>query len=123
MNCQIRQIFTPPKFPSCLITYLLPYLLATYLLMPLDKHDLRMARATDLIFSLINVTSSRDVSVHCSSYSAYIMVLPLYPFVCSFSFHNCVLVMICHRCVMASVQEIKIPETRRILFLAYNVMK
>ena len=33
----------------------------TYLLMPLDKHNSRMAEAEHLISSLINVASSRDV--------------------------------------------------------------
>ena len=43
-------------------TYLLTYF--TYLLMPSDKHNSRMARARDLISSLINVASSRDVPFH-----------------------------------------------------------
>jgi len=36
----------------------------TYLLMPSDKHNSRTARATDLISSLINAASSRDVPFH-----------------------------------------------------------
>ena len=40
--------------------FLLTYLLI-YLLMPSDKHNSRMARARDLVSSLINVASSWDV--------------------------------------------------------------
>jgi len=36
----------------------------TYLLMPSDKHNLRTARARDLISSLINVALSGDVRFH-----------------------------------------------------------
>jgi len=32
--------------------------------MPSDKHNLRTAWATNMIFSLINITSSQDVSFH-----------------------------------------------------------
>jgi len=39
----------------------------TYLLMPSDKHNSRTAWARDLISSLINVASSRDVPFHESS--------------------------------------------------------
>ena len=52
-------------------------------LMPSEKHNSRMARARDLISSLINVASSRDVSFHqlqqlqCLHHGA----IPLNPFV------------------------------------------
>ena len=38
--------------------------LLSYLLMPSDKHNSRTARARDLISSLINIASSRDVPFH-----------------------------------------------------------
>jgi len=38
--------------------------LLTFLLMPSDKHNSRMARAKDLISSLINIISSWDVPFH-----------------------------------------------------------
>jgi len=54
-----------------LLIYLLTYLLYLFtllylltLLMPSDKYNSRTARARDLISSLINITSSRDVPFH-----------------------------------------------------------
>jgi len=79
-------------FLACFLTYLTHSLThsLTYLLMPSDKYSsTKMARATDLMSSVINITSSRDVDfTNCSSYSACIMMLPLYSFVPPFFLYN-----------------------------------
>jgi len=48
---------------ACLLTYLLTDRL-TDLLMPSDNHNSRTTRATDFIFSLINIASSGDMTFH-----------------------------------------------------------
>jgi len=89
--------------------------------MPSDKHNSRTARATDLISSLINNTSYRDVPFHqsqqlqCLHHGA---TVPLYPFVHPFFRHNQV-----RWRFAASVWDIKIADALLILFLAYNAMK
>ena len=81
-------------------------------LMSSDKHNSRMARARDLISSLINVASSRDVPFHqlqqlqCLHHGA----IPLKPFV-PHSFFTTTKVTICTQCVMASVEVTNIAET------------
>jgi len=92
--------------------------------MPSDKHNSRMARASDLISSLINVALSRDVPFHqpqelqCLHHGATFVSL-WFP-ILSLQPHK---VTICDRHVMASVRDIKIAESLLILCLAYYVMK
>ena len=106
-----------------LLTYLLTYLL-TCLLMPSDKHNLRTAKARDLISSLINVASSRDVPFHqsqqlqCQHQGA--TFVPLWSPILSSQPRK---VTICGRHVMASVQDIQITKALLTLCLAYYVMK
>ena len=108
-----------------LFIYLLAYLL-TYLLMPSDKHNLRTARAKDLISSLINVALSRDVPFHqlqqqqlqCLHHGA--TFVPLWSLILSLQPRK---VTICSRHVMASVRDIQIAEALLTLCLAYYVMK
>jgi len=97
--------------------------LLTDLLMPSDKHNSRMAGARDLIISLINIASFRDVPFHQPQllYSACIRVLPLYPFDLPFFSSQPRKVTICGRHRMASVQDIKIDEALLMLCLAYYV--
>ena len=90
--------------------------------MPLDKHNLRTARARDLISSLIKVSLSRDVpfyqpqELQCLHHGATFLLLwsPI------LSLQPCK-VTICSRHVMASVRDI--AEALLILYLAYYVMK
>ena len=90
--------------------------------MPSDKHNLRMARAGDLISSLINVASSRDVPFHqpqqlkCLHHGA--TFVPLWSPILSSQLHK---VTICGRHIMASVRDIKVDEALLVLRLAYNV--
>ena len=92
--------------------------------MPSDKHNSRMARARDLISSLINVASSRDVPFHqlqqpqCLHHGATFEPL----FAPILSSQPCK-VTICGRRVMASVRDIKIVKALLMLCLAYYVMK
>jgi len=74
--------------------------------MPSDKHNSRMAKARDLISSLINVTSSWDVPFHqpqllqCLHHS--VTLVPLWSSILSSQSHK---VTICIRHVMASVRD------------------
>jgi len=74
--------------------------------MPSDKHNLRMARGRDLISSLINVASSREVPFHqpqqlqCLHHGA--TFVPLWSPILSSQPHK---VTICGRHVMASVRD------------------
>ena len=92
--------------------------------MPSGKHNLSTARATDLISSLISVTSSQDEPFHqpqqlqCLHHGATFV-----PLCAPILFFQPCIGKICGRRVMASVQDIKITETLLILFLAYKVMK
>jgi len=92
--------------------------------MPSDKHNSRTARTRDLISSLINVASSRDVPFHqpqqleCLHHGA--TFLPLWSPILSSKPRK---VTICGRHVMVSVQDIQIAEALLTLFLAYYVMK
>ena len=93
--------------------------------MPSDKHNLRMARAKDLISSLIiSVASSRDVPFHqpqelqCLYHGA--TFVPLWSPILSSQPHK---MTICGRHVMPSVWDIKTAEALFILCLAYYVMK
>jgi len=57
--------------------------------MPSDKHNSRTARARDLISSQSTLLCpGLCLFTNCSSYSACIMVLPLYPFDLPFCLHN-----------------------------------
>ena len=93
-----------------------------YLLMPSDKHNSRMARVTDLISSLINVASSRDVSFHqpqllqCLHQGA--TFVPLWSPILFFQPRK---VMICGRHVMASVRDVNFAKAPFVLCLAYYV--
>jgi len=108
-------------FSTDWLTY--TYLL-TYLLMPTGKHNSRMARARDLISSLINVASSRDVPFHqpqqlqCWHHGA--TFVPLWSPILSSQLRK---VTICGRHAMASVRDIQITEALLTLCLAYYVMK
>jgi len=96
----------------------------TDLLMPSDKHNLKTARDKDLISSLINVTSSLDVSfqqpqqLQCLHHGDTFVLL-WSPIV----FSQQRKVTICGRHVMASVQDIQIAEALLVLCLVYYVMK
>jgi len=96
----------------------------TYLLMPSDKHNSKMARARDLISSLINFASSRDVPfqkpqlLQCLHQG--VTFVPLWSPI--FSSQPCK-VTICGRHGMASVWDVKIDEALLVLWLAYYVMK
>ena len=98
--------------------------LLTYLLMPSDKHNSRAARTRDLISSLINVASSRDVPFHqlqqlqCLHHGA--TVVRFWSPILSSKPRK---VIICGRHVMASVQDIQIVEALLTLCLAYYAMK
>ena len=89
--------------------------------MPSDKHN---SRATHLISSLINITSSQDVPFHlpqqlqCLHHGA--TFVPLWSPILSSQPRK---VMICGRHVMASVRDIQIAEALLTLCLAYYVMK
>ena len=81
----------------------------------------RMARATDLISSLINAASSpchQPQQLPCLHHDATFVCL------CALTLssqpHE---VTICHRHIMASVRDIKITEALFIQFLAYYVVK
>jgi len=93
--------------------------------MPSDKHNSRMARARDLIFSLINIISSRDVPftnrrsyVQCLHHGATFVSLwsPIFS-------SQPRKATICSTHIMASMRDIKITEALLILCLAYYVMK
>ena len=92
--------------------------------MPSDKHNLRMARARDLISSIINVASLRDVPVYqpqqlqCLHHGA--TFVPLWSPV--LSSQPCK-VTIWGRHVKASVRDRKIAEALLTLCLTYYVMK
>jgi len=92
--------------------------------MPSDKHNLRMAGARNLIYSLINITPSRDVPFHqsqqleCLHHGA--TFVPLWSPILSSQPRK---VTICGRHVMASVRDIQIAEVLLTLYLAYCVMK
>jgi len=95
-----------------------------YLLMPSDKHNSRMARARDLISSLIKVASSWDVPFHqpqqLQSLHHGATFVPLWSPILTSQPHK---VTICSRHVMASVWDIQIAEALLTLCLAYYVMK
>ena len=101
-------------------SYIADFLLTDllYLLMPSGKHNLRTARATDLISSLINVTSSRDVPFHqlqqLQSLHHGATFAPLWSPIFSSPPHK---VTICGRHIMASVWDIKVAEALLILWL------
>ena len=92
--------------------------------MPSDKHNSRTAWARDLISSLINVASSRDVPFHqpqqlqCLHHGA--TFVPLWSPILSLQLCK---VTICGSLIMASVWDINITESLLILCLAYYVMK
>jgi len=92
--------------------------------MPSDKHNSKTARARDLIFSLINVASCRDVPFHqpqelqCLHHGA--IFVPLWSPILSSQPRK---VTICGRQIMTSVWDIKIAEALLTLCLAYYVMK
>jgi len=92
--------------------------------MPSDKHNSRMAKARDLISSLINVTLSQDVPLYqlqelqCLHHGATFVLL-WFPILSS-QLHK---VTICGRHIMASVRDIKITEALLILCLAYYGVK
>jgi len=90
-------------------------------LMPLDKRNSSTAGARDLISSLINVASSRDVQpqqLQCFHHGA--TLVPLWSPILSSQLNK---VTTCSRHVMASVRDIKIAEALLMLCLAYYVMK
>jgi len=92
--------------------------------MPSNKHNSRMATARDLISSLINVASSRDVPFHQPQLLQCLHhTLPLYPFDLPYFSSQPCKVTICGRHVMASVRDIKIAEALLVLCLTYYVMK
>ena len=92
--------------------------------MPSDKRNSRTARARDLISSLINIASSRDVPFHqpqqlqCLHHGA--AFVPLWSPI--LSSQPCK-VTICGRHVMASVHDIQIAGALFTLCLTYYVMK
>jgi len=94
------------------------------LLMLSDKHNSRMARAIDLISSLINVISYWDVPFHqlqqlqCLHHGA--TFVPLWSPILSSQSRK---MTICGRHVMASVREIQIAEALLTLCLTYYVIK
>jgi len=92
--------------------------------MPSDKHNSRMARAGDLISSLINVTLSRHVPFHQLQQLQWLhhgaTFVLLWSSILSSQPRK---VRICSRHVMASVWDIKIAEALLILCLAYYAMK
>jgi len=91
--------------------------------MPLDKHNSRMARARDLMSSLINVASSQNVPFHqpqqlqCLHHGATFVLL-WSPILSSQPRE----VTIWGRHIMASVQDTKVTEPLLILCLAYYAM-
>jgi len=90
--------------------------------MPSDKHNSRTARARDLISSLINVDSSRDVHFHQPQQLH--AVLGSWCYLCTpLISHSFFTTAICGRHVMASVRDIQIAEALLTLCLAYYVMK
>ena len=124
---EILKILYLADFSTDWLTDWLTFLLACLLmprLMPSDKHNLRAATARDVISSLINVASSRDVPFHqpqqlqCLHHAATFVSLCA-PILCS---QPCK-VTICGRHLMASVRGIKIAEALLILCLAYYVIK
>ena len=85
--------------------------------MPSGKHNSIIAMATGLIFSLINVTSSRDVPfrhpqqlqcLHHGSTKGY-LCSPLF----FIPFYTTALVTICAMCVMGSVGDLGKCRARR----------
>jgi len=94
----------------------------TDLLMPSDKHNSRIARAKDLIFSRL-LRPEMCLFTNRSCYSACIRVLPFYPFDLPYFSSQLHKVTICGRHVMASVRDIKIAEALVVLCLAYYVVK
>ena len=96
----------------------------TYLLLPSDKLNSRMARDRDLISSLINVASSRDEpfcqlqELQCLNHGA--TFVPFWSLILSSQPRK---VTIFGRHIMAWVQDIKIAEVLLILCLAYYVTK
>jgi len=92
--------------------------------MPSHKHNSRMARARDLISSLINIASSRDVPFHqlqllqCLHHGA--TFVPFWSPILSSQPRK---MTICSRHIMASLQDIQIAEALLTLCPAYYVMK
>jgi len=87
--------------------------------MPSDKHNSRTARARDLIPSLINVASSRDVHFHQPQQPQWLhngaTFVPLWSPILSSLPRR---VTICGRHIMASVRNIQITEALLTLCLA-----
>jgi len=89
--------------------------------MPLDKHNSRIARAMDLLFSLTNVTLSRDVPIYQpqqlnSSHHGATFV----PLCAPILFSQPHKVTICGRHVMALVGDIKITEALLLITICYE---
>ena len=92
--------------------------------MPSDKHNSRTAGARDLISSLINVVSSRDVPFHQPQLLQCLhQGVTFVPFDLPFFSSQPRKVTICGRHEMASVRDIKIVEALLVLCLAYYGMK
>jgi len=95
----------------------------THSLMPLDKHNSRTARARYLIFSLINIVSSRNVPFHqlqeLQCLHQGVTFVPLWS--PNLSSQPCK-VTICGRHEIASVRDIKIDEALLVLCLALATM-
>ena len=87
--------------------------------MPSGKHNSRMARVRDLIFSLINIASSRDVPFHQSQQLQCLdqgaTFVPHWSLIHSSQLCKVTIY------IMASVQGIKIAEGLLTLCLAYYV--
>ena len=92
--------------------------------MPSDKNNSRTSRARDLISSLINVASSRDVPFHQPQQLQGLhhgaTFVPLGSPILSPQPRK---VTICGRQVMASVRDIQIAKALLILCFAYYIMK
>ena len=107
-----------------LLTYLLTYSLThslTHLLIPSDKHNLITARARDLISSLINIASSRDMPFHQPQQLHCLHNGPIFVPLCAPILSSQLHIGDDH--LMASVWGIKIADTLFILLLTYSVMK
>ena len=101
---------------------------STYLLMPSDKHNLRTARATDLISLLINVASSWDMPFHqpqqlqCLHHGATLAPICA-PILSSNLQLKYIQVTIYSRCVMISVRDIKTELIAAALLTLFFVIK
>ena len=108
----------------CIKQNLLLTNLLTYLLMPSNKHNLRMARATDLTSLLINIASSWDMPFHqlqqlqCLHHGA-----TLAPICASHPQLVYIEVTIYSRCVMISVRDIKTELIAAALLTLFFVIK